>query len=218
MIRFRARQWVGAAAAFLSLASCAAKPIPVSTGQADRLSGRAVRRVAAAPYRNRQIQTMACARELGRDPNLAAARSTARRARPTGGSSRLAGSRPDVEMLGHERGAPAAPRDLRLRTIARTDCRLVCGDGRQPDARTGEGNDGGRTSGRRRERQSLKQQTADDQARHHHHGQPGMKSPICPGQSAGRERTRMPRSTRAIAAPTMTRISIQAPSTSSVSD
>ena len=103
MIRFRARQWVGAAAAFLSLASCAAKPIPVSTpGRPTASQVVLYDGLPLPPYRKiRQIQTMACARELGRDPDLTAARDRLR-----GEAVRLGGNAVGNIMC-HNENAPA---------------------------------------------------------------------------------------------------------------
>lgn len=96
-------QWIGAAVAALSLASCAAKPGAVSAPVKPAASDVVLYDgLPLPPYRKiRQVRTMACARELGREPNLAAARDSLR-----GEAVRLGGNAVGNIMC-HNESAPA---------------------------------------------------------------------------------------------------------------
>ncbi len=76
MLRLGAHVWIPAAASFLSLVSCAAKPVAVTPPvKPDAAHVVLYDGLPLPPYRKiREIRTVACARELGRDPNVAAAR------------------------------------------------------------------------------------------------------------------------------------------------
>jgi hypothetical protein len=80
MIRFRVPVWVLSAIVLLSPASCAIKPVPApptvraAAGDVVLYDG-----LPLPPFRTiRRVRTVTCARQLGRDPDLAATRSALR--------------------------------------------------------------------------------------------------------------------------------------------
>ena len=105
MFRLRAHAWIPAAAAFLSLA-CAAKPVAVSppvrpaSAHVVLYDG-----LPLPPYRKiREVRTVACARQLGRKPDLAAARDQLRVE-----AARLGGNAVGNIMCHHESARLGSP-------------------------------------------------------------------------------------------------------------
>jgi hypothetical protein len=103
MLRFRPSAWVLSAIAMSSLATCAIKPVPpsprVGEAAADVVLYDGLPR---APYRKiRALRTVSCARQLGREPDLAATREALRVEAARAGANAVG------NIMCHNESAPA---------------------------------------------------------------------------------------------------------------
>ena len=103
MFRFRLHAWVLSAIAMSSRATCAIKPVPAPPRVGEAATDVALYDgLPLPPYRRiRDVKTFSCARQLGREPDLAAARNALRVEAARAGGNAVG------KIMCHNESAPA---------------------------------------------------------------------------------------------------------------